>query len=75
MESQLTYQWLVPILLTIIGFFIVYYLNSMNSKIKDIDDKFTKHVDKVDSWMNTASEKHFKTELRVTRLEDHIISK
>lgn len=70
--ETLTYKWLVPILLTVIGFFIVYYLRSMNEKIKDIDEKVTRHVDKVEGAMIQTLERHYKMDTRVTVLEDLI---
>lgn len=68
--ETLTYKWLVPILLTVIGFFIVYYLRSMNEKIKDIDEKVTKHVDKVEGAMIQSLERHYKMASRVSVLEN-----
>jgi hypothetical protein len=73
--DHLTYQWLTPILISIIGFFVVYYLKAMKDQIQDIDNKFTKHVDKIEASIDLASERHYKIEMRVNRLEDHIISK
>lgn len=73
MDSTLTYQWLTPILLGIIGAMIAYFLHSMDSKIGEIDTKVSKHIEKVESSFRDSSERYFKIEARVTRLEDHII--
>ena len=72
-REALTHQWLTPILISIIGGMIAYFLHSMDSKIGDIDTKVSKHIEKVESAFRDSSERYFKIEARVTRLEDHII--
>ena len=80
--NVLTQDWLNPILLAVIGFSVVYYLKSMNDKMrefkdtmKEIDVKFSKHIEKIETSLDTVSERHYKIDTRITRLEDRIIAK
>lgn len=71
MTDHLTYQWLNPILLGIIGWMIRSYLASMDKKIADIDTKVARHIERVEEFINKADERHFGIDKRVSILENH----
>ena len=76
--DHLTYQWLTPVMMAIIaflvgiiGFMIKGYLASITERFEILDDKITKHMDKVEKSLNDEKENYFALSGRVSTLEGH----
>lgn len=76
--ETLTYQWLTPILISLIGLFVSIigvmikgYLQSIDKNIEKVKTDLIFHVEKVESFIAKANERYFEVDKRVTRLEDH----
>lgn len=73
--DHLTYQWLTPILLVIIGFMIKGYLSSIDESVKQVKKDLMDHIDKVEEFIKETSEKYYNLDKKVDRLEDHVFQK
>lgn len=69
-HNYLTYAWLNPLLIGVIGFMIRGYLSSMDKKVDDIEKKVTNHIERVENFIEKTNERYFSTDKRITRLED-----
>lgn len=81
MENHLTYQWLTPILVSIIAFavgvigiMIRNYMASIDHSIRDIKLDLIKHVEKVEKFITDINGKHTEVDKRVTIIEHDIIA-
>lgn len=72
MTDHLTYQWLTPLLIGIIGWMIKNYLASMDLTIKGVKEDLLDHIKRVESFMKESDEKHILADKRITRMEDHV---
>ena len=78
METHLTYQWLTPVmmgiiafLIGIIGYMIHVYLASITHRFEELDDKITRHMDKVEKALEEEQKNYFAINTRVSILEGH----
>lgn len=76
MEHSLTYQWITPLmigmiafLVGVIGFMIKGYLASIDTRFKELNDKITKHIDRMELVLDDHEGKYFNLNSRVAVLE------
>lgn len=80
--DHLTYQWLAPVMMSIIafligviGFMIRGYLSSIDKNIEKVKDDLIIHVEKVEIFIKETTDRYNGVDKRVTRLEDHITTR
>lgn len=79
MENALTHQWLTPILISLIAFFIGVigfmirsYMESISSNVREIKLDLIKHVEKVEKFMVDMNREHGTMDKRITLIEHEI---
>lgn len=80
--DHLTYQWLTPVMMSIIAFLvgiiglmIKNYLASIDKNIEQVKDDLILHVGKVEAFIKETNDRYNTADKRITRLEDHVIIK
>ena len=78
MTDQLTFQWLVPVMMTVIAFLVGVigvmfknYLSSMEKSDQEISLELKTFVNRVEQAMQKMDDRYVQVERRITRLEDH----
>ena len=75
-EQTLTFQWLTPLLIAIvgflvgiIGFMVKEYLSRMSRDINEVKIDLREHIMNVSKYMNDNSNHNHNIEIRLTKLE------
>ena len=68
----LTYEWITPLLIGIIGWMIKNYLSSIDKNIENVKNDLMKHVNMVEEFIKETNERYNIADKRITRIEDHI---
>jgi len=81
MQDHLTYQWLTPVLISLIGFSVAIigimirgYLSSIEKSVNDVGDHLEKHISKVEVFILNINEKYYSADKRLSIVENFIDS-
>ena len=72
MDSTLTYQWLTPILLGVIGLMVERYLSSIMSSFKDMTKSIEQTNTEMRKYFKENEQRHNDNEKEIIRLKEHI---
>ena len=72
MDTPLTYQWITPILLGIIGLMVERYLSSIMASFKEMAKSIEATNAEMRKYFKENEERHGKNEKDIIRLQEHI---
>lgn len=68
-SGHISFEWITPILIGIIGFMIRSYLSSIDKKIEEVSSKLEKHMERAEKFIDSFNEKHAVLDKRVSIIE------
>lgn len=68
-ENIISFKWITPILIAVIGYFINHYLSSIDKNINDIRTEQKKFIEKVEHYVEKNDDKVNGIDRRLTKIE------